>query len=423
MTLFVGEKIDFDQLVDASGQQLSVDEVNEKYVRGDIRIVTEQARYPLNTIVTMVESGDYELNPEFQRRHRWSKLKQSRLIESFIMNVPIPPIFLYEVKYSQYEVMDGLQRLTAIADFYRGVYKLESLQEWKELNGLTYSKLPEQVRRGIDRRYLSSIILLRETAKTEAQAQALKQMVFERINSGGDKLEAQESRNALYNGPLNQLCIRLAALPSFRRMWDIPTPETHVQPAPKPAALFDLNLEESEVDENDVTVPLSYEAALATHPLYRTMQDVELVLRFFANRQIEDVEQGRLQDYLDLFLKKGNEFNAPLLIEYEKLFTSTSDFVFALLGEKAFRLFRKRKNSQGSGQWFDRPTKVVYDALMYSASENLHRQDDLLRLPNWLERMQDFYVKNQVLFAGRSTNKQDLLERRRLALALFSDAR
>lgn len=157
MPLLPGEKIDFEQLDADLEKRPSIDEINEKYVRGDIRIVTEQARYPLNTIVTMVESGDYDLNPEFQRRHRWSRLKQSRLIESFIMNVPIPPIFLYEAKYSQYEVMDGLQRLTAIADFYRGIYKLDGLQEWKELNGLSYDQLPEQVRRGIDRRYLSSM--------------------------------------------------------------------------------------------------------------------------------------------------------------------------------------------------------------------------------------------------------------------------
>jgi hypothetical protein len=91
--------------------------INEKYVRGEIRIVTEQARYPLNTITQIVESDSYVLSPEYQRRHRWLPERQSRLIESLIMNVPIPPIFLYEYDYSKYEVMDGLQRLTAIHDF------------------------------------------------------------------------------------------------------------------------------------------------------------------------------------------------------------------------------------------------------------------------------------------------------------------
>src|SRR6185437_11268174 len=202
MPLFDREEIDASDL--ASSEPVSSDEqINQRYARGDIRIVTEQARYPLSTIVSIVDNPKYSLNPEFQRRHRWDVEKQSRLIESVIMNVPIPPIFLYEVDFSEYEVMDGLQRLTAISAFYKDQYRLQGLTEWSELNGRKYSELPEQIQRGIDRRYLSSIILLRETAKAVGEAQRLKQLVFERINSGGVKLEEQETRNALYNGPLN----------------------------------------------------------------------------------------------------------------------------------------------------------------------------------------------------------------------------
>jgi Protein of unknown function DUF262 len=85
--------------------------INAKYVKGEVRIITEQARYPLPSVVGMYENGKaYVLNPDFQRRHRWNRQKQSRLIESFIMNVPIPPIFLYEVEYSRYEVTDRKHR-------------------------------------------------------------------------------------------------------------------------------------------------------------------------------------------------------------------------------------------------------------------------------------------------------------------------
>ena len=98
--------------------KMSDSKINAKYKRGDIRIVTEQARYPIKSIRGMLASGDYKLNPEYQRRKRWSNTRKSRLIESFIMNVPLPPVFLYEYEYSKYEVMDGLQRLTSINDFY-----------------------------------------------------------------------------------------------------------------------------------------------------------------------------------------------------------------------------------------------------------------------------------------------------------------
>ena len=108
--LLHGESIDFAD----DGTQASVvatdAELTERYSAGAVRIVTEQARYPLPQIPQMVASTDYKLDPEFQRRHRWDNTKKSRLIESFIINVPVPPVFLYEVGYAKYEVMDGLQR-------------------------------------------------------------------------------------------------------------------------------------------------------------------------------------------------------------------------------------------------------------------------------------------------------------------------
>jgi Protein of unknown function DUF262 len=148
MRLFEGEKLTFSKKQLYTNAKTS-EEINEKYIRGDVRIVTEQARYPLSNITLMLNSGDYELNPEFQRRKRWNRLRQSRLIESFIMNVPIPPIFLYEIAYSHYEVMDGLQRLTAIKEFYESKFQLTGLEQWPELNGMSYKTLPDQVKKAL----------------------------------------------------------------------------------------------------------------------------------------------------------------------------------------------------------------------------------------------------------------------------------
>ena len=195
MEYFQGEKLDI-TIPDLSSVTMTDAQINKKYQEGEIRIVTEQARYPLSTISAMVHSQNYKMNPEYQRRHRWDNQKRSALIESLIMNVPIPPVFLYEYEYSSYEVMDGLQRLTAISTFYDGEFALEGLTQWPELNGKTYAKLPKTLRQGVDRRYISSIILLHETAKNSKEAGYLKQMVFDRINSGGEKLTPQEKRNA-----------------------------------------------------------------------------------------------------------------------------------------------------------------------------------------------------------------------------------
>jgi uncharacterized protein with ParB-like and HNH nuclease domain len=73
--------------------RMSDKDINAKYKRGEIRIVTEQARYPVKSIKSMLDGGDYKLNPEYQRRKRWDDGRKSRLIESFIMNVPLPPHF------------------------------------------------------------------------------------------------------------------------------------------------------------------------------------------------------------------------------------------------------------------------------------------------------------------------------------------
>ena len=103
--------------------------------------------------------------------------------------------------------------LTAIHEFDRNKYELTNLVKWPELNGRTYDALPSKVSQGIDRRYLSSVILLKETAHSEEDALRLKQLVFERINSGGVRLSPPESRNALFDGPMNQLCIQLSRHP------------------------------------------------------------------------------------------------------------------------------------------------------------------------------------------------------------------
>jgi uncharacterized protein with ParB-like and HNH nuclease domain len=131
MDLIEGEEIKIAAYSELAEFQMSDEDINQKYIKGEVRIVTEQARYPLPSIVTMLDSGHYLLNPEFQRRHRWDKVQKSKLIESFIMNVPIPPVFLYEDSYSHYEVMDGLQRLTAIYEFTR---INSNLKDWN--NGL-----------------------------------------------------------------------------------------------------------------------------------------------------------------------------------------------------------------------------------------------------------------------------------------------
>ena len=143
------------------------DEINDKYAKRELRIVTESNREQLpNFVEALNRHGWMELRPFYQRRPRWDRGMQSKLIESFIMNVPVPPLFVYESSLAKYEVMDGQQRITAIRDFYTNIFELESLEQWPELNGRKYATLPIEIRKGLDRRSISYIVLLKESAET-----------------------------------------------------------------------------------------------------------------------------------------------------------------------------------------------------------------------------------------------------------------
>ena len=372
--------------------------INEKYIKGDIRIVTEQARYPINTVAAMVDSDSYTLSPEYQRRHRWNRDQQSKLIESLIMNVPVPPVFLYEYDFSKYEVMDGLQRLTAISEYYRGQFALNGLIEWSELNGKRYKELPDKVREGIDRRYLSSIILLKETARDESEALRLKQLVFERLNSGGVSLSHQESRNALFNGPLNEACLLLSRTPAFCRLWNIaePTPEEIAARASK----------------TDYTLP----EALLKNEDFRSMYDVELVLRFFANRQRLQVRQSgdSLKRFLDRYLQLGNSsFSSDTISALSDIFLETINLIESVLGERAFWLYRKRgKEGNESWNWLQRPTLAAYEPLMFVFSTMRDRSADLINSGEQIRAgLAKFYEDNYDIFGGRNVNAADLTAR------------
>ncbi len=150
------------------------------------------------------------LRPEYQRRLVWDIEKKSRFVESLLMNIPVPPIFLYETDLNRYEVMDGQQRLNTILEFYDNNLVLRGLETWSVLNGQTYSKCPPKIQRGLDRRRISANVLLAESIRDPKHSDFIRRTVFERLNTGGQPLNHQELRNSLYSGPFNELLIELA---------------------------------------------------------------------------------------------------------------------------------------------------------------------------------------------------------------------
>lgn len=321
--------------------QMTNDEINAKYERGEKRILTEINREKLPNFAQALKNPEYmDVNPFYQRRARWDEKKQSRLIESFLINIPVPPIILYERDYNSYEVMDGQQRISSIRDFYDNKLKLTDLDLWPELNGLTYNELPLKIKAGIDRRSISSIVLITESTSDPEEAFFLKQIAFERLNTGGVALSRQEIRNCVYASPFNNLLIELASHPIFARAWGIPTDNTE---------------------------------ELIKNNLYKKMEDAELVLRFFALRHVEDFCRG-MEGFLDLYMFKSLNFSDEDIQFLKENFSQTIELAYQIYGEHLFKPF-----DPITKQWKDNAYKAYYDAVMVGFSRHLNDKEELIK--------------------------------------------
>lgn len=360
-------------------------EVNDKYDMREMRIVTESNREKLPNFVDALARPNYiDLRPFYQRRARWTAERQSALIESFIINIPVPPLFLYEKSYNSYEVMDGQQRITAIRAFYENQFKLTGLHLWPELNGKTYATLPTKIRAGIDRRSIAYIVLLKESAESDEEALHLKQLVFERLNTGGIRLGNQEIRNSLYQGPLNTLLIELSRHALFTKAWEIPA--------------FS--------EQEKVQIPQD----LADNTLYKDMGDAEIILRFLALRHAEHFRNG-MQGFLDLYMIRGRAFGDDDIAVLRRLFEDTIELAAAIYGDLLFRPY-----DPASG-WAPRAHKAFYDAVMVGLSRHLDQRDELLTAKaKVVEATRELFVAHPTgTFTGRANTKNDIVDR----IALF----
>jgi Protein of unknown function DUF262 len=315
--------------------------IDAKYEVQGRKLVLESNREKLQNFYEALRRPGYmDLQPFFQRRPRWTDEQKSRFIESFIINIPVPPLFLFEIKPNAYEVIDGQQRIRAIQDFFSGELELKGLAHWPELNGRKYSTLPTGVKAGIERRSISYSIVMRESAANEEEAAFIKRTVFERLNTGGAKMTAQEIRNSVFGGDFNKMIRELSEEAAFRAVW-APTFGT---------------VKEKKHERN----------------LVQGMIDVEQVLRFFAYRHAEhmNVASGR---FLDAYMFRSKQFSKSTLKQLGKLFRDTFALSVELYGSMAFREYNSEKS-----KWGRVPRRAIADAELVALSDFIDCREQLL---------------------------------------------
>lgn len=227
--------------------------------------------------------------PDFQREYVWDNAKASRLIESLLLNIPIPPLFLSETDDAKYEVVDGHQRVFSIIRFLDNQFSLSGLRIQQELIGRRFYQLPEREQRFLRTRVIRAIIISADSAPT------MKFEVFERLNTGGLALNAQEVRNAIYRGSLSERMRQLESDPDFR-------------------------------------------LCLGTKNPRRRMVDRELVLRFFALSDRYETYKPPLLRFLNDYMRDNRDASEAWLEARSKRFSRTATLLAAVMGSAAYRV-------------------------------------------------------------------------------------
>ena len=302
-------------------------------------------------LIQETKEGHIILNPDYQRKYIWDNKKASRLVESILLNIPIPVIYASEQEDSSWNIVDGVQRLKSLERFVNNDFKLNGLEVLYELNGKKFIELDEKIQQKLLRGELRVILLLNESDNN------IQFDIFMRLNSGAVKLTEQELRNCLYRGPLNTMIKDIA--------------------------------EGSEVLK--IIFPVRKIDRLQNH---------ELVLRFLAIKDNFDYTKlcmsnydGRLKNLLNNFMKKYQDADVIKLNEFKNSFIDTIDKVYEVYGKDAFRQL-------GSGK-INTP---MYDCVML-AFEKYDLQTLITNKNNILDMTQKIYNDEKFTqYITKSTN-------------------
>jgi len=349
--------------------------VDEDYSPASYEVVTYPADFTLEVLVGKLKAqvnqpAEIQI-PGFQRKFVWTQAQASKLIESFLLGLPVPPIFMYTDKDNIQMVVDGQQRLKSIGYFFEGyfgpedrgrrpVFRLIGLNEKSPYLNKTYADFEANdpvVFRKLKDGVLRAFIIKQLDPKDNTSVFH----VFERLNTGGTLLKGQEIRNCVYAGEFNTVLNSLNTTASWRK-------------------IFGANLD-------------------------KRQRDVELILRFLALFHDSANYDKPMKDFLSNFMKARQHATPAVLTTYEKLFTATADKVVESLGPKPFHV-RAGLNA------------AVFDSVFVTFAKNLTKVP-----PDIKKRYDD--LKNNGSYAERTkshtTDKDAIADRLKFAQTILFD--
>lgn len=273
----------------------------------EYEVITYPADFTLEGLVSKFKKGTMTV-PGFQRNYVWNIKQASRLIESFLLGLPVPGIFLFtdDAKNEQL-VIDGQQRLMTVVYFLDGyfgdpdsngrrkVFKLTGLNEQSPYHNKTYADLEESNQAAFNKlndSVLRAFVIKQITPNGNTSVYH----IFERLNTGGTQLVGQEIRNCVYHGSFNDLLCKLNGYENWRKIFGSNNP-------------------------------------------HKRQKDVELILRFFSFYEKGHEYERPIKDFMSNYMKENQEISGVECSRLEVLFKETCDKVISVLGDKPFHIW------------------------------------------------------------------------------------
>jgi hypothetical protein len=289
------------------------------------RISSSSGDLEIESLHNKEKRGKLILQPDFQRQYVWDSSKASKLIESALLAIPLPIIYLSEEKDGKEYVIDGQQRLTSFFSFIDGnfpddkPFKLTGLRVFSELNGLKFSELKEEFQDRVRYYQIRTITFQKESSED------LKFEIFERLNTGSVQLNDQELRNCLYRGKFNLALKEMSKDPDFMYICGLKTED-------------------------------------------KRMRDKELVLRFCAFYHKTYLNyRAPIRNFLNLEAQEQRNISDRDLLELKAAFKNSCMIIKSIFDVHAFKRFYKGKVAEPNGFWEPKKFNAsLYDILMYS---------------------------------------------------------